>query len=111
MSWNYGEIVRCGNSTAKVKNYYPETGLLVLNGIEGSFEEGDTIVGDESGMTLTFTNFTVSFEYDMGYEPTYWIEVLDTAIYDGDGNLVGLEAYFTGKPNQDNQITYLVVTD
>lgn len=109
--WNFNEVVRSGNSTARVKNFYPESGLLVLMDIQGSFESGMTIVGDESGETLTLSNFTISREYDLGFEPTYWENVLSNVVYDGNGELIALEEHFTGKPSQDYQTTYLVVID
>ena len=40
MNWNYNEIVRSGNSTARIKNFYPDTGLVVLYDIKGYFEAG-----------------------------------------------------------------------
>ena len=111
MTWRYNEIVRAGNATAKVKNYYPDTGLLVLYFIEGEFRNGTTLVGDESGETLTLSDFAVTFDYDMNYEPTHWDDVIDDVIYDGLGNMVALEEHFTGLPSQDFQVTYLVVRD
>jgi hypothetical protein len=109
MNWQYNEVVRAGNATAKIKNFYPDTGLVVLYFIEGEFKPGMTIVGDESGETLTLDAFNITFDYDMGYEPDYWETVLVDAIYDGLGNLVALDKHFTGKPSQDYQVTYLVV--
>lgn len=108
MTWYYNEIVRSGNSQARVKNFYPETGLLVLYDIHGDIGVGSTIVGDDSGTTLTLTQFNISLEYDLGYEPDYWETYLEKAIYDGNGNLVALEEHFTGKPSQDYQTTYMV---
>ena len=55
MSWNFNEIVRSGNSMARLKNYYPDTGLVVLYDISGVFEPGDTIIGDDSGTELTIS--------------------------------------------------------
>lgn len=111
MSWNFNEIVRSGNSIARVKNYYPDTGLIVLYDIYGVFEAGDTIVGDESGTELTLSEFTLSYDYDLYYEPEYWEQVLPIVIYDGNGQIVALDQHFTGLPSQDYQTTYLVVQD
>lgn len=111
MSWMYNEIVRSGNSQARVKNFYPETGFIVLHDIKGEIGAGSTIVGDESGTVLTLSQFTISDEFDFGYEPTHWQDALDTLIYDGNGNLIALEQHFTGLLNQDNQTTYLVRVD
>jgi hypothetical protein len=109
MKWNYNEIVRSGNSTARIKNFYPDTGLVVLYDIKGYFEVGSTIVGDESGETLTFNEFTLSRSYDLFFDPTYWENVLENAIYIDNGEIVALDAHFTGKLNQDYQVTYLIV--
>lgn len=108
--WNFNELVRAGNSTARVKNYYPETGLIVLMDVEGSFEPGMTIVGDESGETLVLTNFEISIDYDLYYDPTYWENVIPFLVYDGNGEIVAQDEHFTGKPSQDYQTTYLVVS-
>lgn len=109
MTWNFNEVVRSGNSTARVKNYYPEIGLIVLMDIQGEFEPGMTIVGDDSNTTLSLTNFTISREFDLFYDPTYWDDVLPFVVYDGNGEIVALDEHFTGKPSQDYQTTYLVV--
>lgn len=111
MSWYFNEIVRSGNSMARVKNYYPDTGLIVIYDIYGVFEVGDTIIGDESGTTLTLTEFNISYDFDLYYEPTYWDDVLPFAIYDGNGELVALDEHFTGLSSQDYQTTYLVVSE
>jgi hypothetical protein len=52
------------------------------------------VVGQTSGTSLTFSNFTISDAYDLGYEPTGLADVLENAIYDGNGNLVVLDQYF-----------------
>lgn len=111
MTWLLNEVVRSGNNTARVKNYYPDTGLLVLYDINGSFGPGSAITGDDSGTQLTFSTFELSAKYDLEYDPDSWESLLEKAIYDGNGNLVALDKYFTGKPSQDYQTTYLVVID
>lgn len=112
MSWAYNEVVRAGNSTARVKNYYSDTGLLVLYDIKGEFSAGTIITGDDSGTTTTLTEFTVSLDYDLYYEPDYWNTILANAVYDeGSGELIALDPHFTGKASQDYQTTYIVVQD
>jgi hypothetical protein len=112
MNWNFNETVRSGNTTARVKNFYPDTGLVVLYDIYGPvFEVGDVIIGDESGTELTVSEFNISYDYDMYYEPTYWQEVLPIVIYDGNGQIVAEDYHFTGLPSQDYQTRYLVVVD
>lgn len=109
MTWQYNEIVRSGNSQARVKNFYPETGLIVLYDIRGQIGVGSTIVGDESGTTLTLTQFNISLEYELGYEPDNWSSIIDSVVYDGDGNIVALDEHFTGLPSQDYQTKNIVV--
>ena len=110
MSWHFNEIVRSGNSQARVKNFYPDTGLIVLYDIKGSIGPGSTIVGDDSGTTLTLTQFNIALEYDLGYEPDYWSNILDKVVYDnGTGEMLALDEHFTGEPSQDYQTKYLVV--
>jgi hypothetical protein len=111
MSWNFNEVVRSGNSQARVKNYYPDTGLLVIYDIYGVFQVGDTLVGDETGTTLTLSEFNISYDFDLYYDPDYWESVLPNVVYDGNGEFVALEEHFTGLPSQDYQTTYLVVSD
>ena len=115
MTWQYNEIIRSGNSMARLKNYYPSTGLVVLYDIKGVFSAGMTIVGDDSGTSLTLSNFVIANEYDSGYDRTYWndpmsngLSIIDNVIYDGNGNFVAMGEHFTGKPSQDYQITYLL---
>ena len=47
MSFAYNEVIRVGNSSARVKNFYAN-GLIVLMDIQGEFKAGDTISGDDS---------------------------------------------------------------
>lgn len=71
-----------------------------------------TIIGDESGTTLTLSNFTISDEYDLEYEPVNrWTNFLEKAVYDGNGKLVALAEHFNGTPSQEYQTTYLVVNN
>lgn len=112
MSWNFNEVVRSGNSQARVKNYYPETGLLVIYDIYGVFEVGDTLVGDETGTTLTLSEFNISYDFDLYYDPNYWEPIIPNVVYDeGSGEFVALDEHFTGLASQDYQTTYLVVVD
>lgn len=112
MTWFLNEIVRSGNSQARIKNYYPDTGLIVLYDIRGVIEAGSTITGDESGTIATLNNFVISNEYDLGYEPNPWENVLENGIYlDDSGEYIALDAHFTGSTNQDQRTTYWVVVD
>lgn len=101
MTWILNETVTAGNSQARVKNFYPESGLIVLYDIEGVIGAGSTIVGQTSGTTLTLSNFTISDEYDLGYEPTTIVDILENVVYDGNGNLVVLDQYFLNPTSTD----------
>jgi hypothetical protein len=110
MTWMTNEVVRSGNATARVKSYFPETGLIVLYSIQGDIRAGSTIVGDDSGTTLRLTNFEISTEYDdPKYDSTFWDDIEDLYIYDGTGQIVVADGYFTGKESQDYQTNYYVV--
>lgn len=109
MTWAFNETVRAGNSTARVKNYYPETGLLVLYDIQGEFSEGSIITGDDSGTTVTISEFTVAFEYDIFYDPDPWEPYLPLIVSLDSGSYVALDSHFTGKPSQEYQVENLVV--
>lgn len=98
MTWIINETVTAGNSTARIKNYYPLTGLIVLYDIKGDIKAGSTIVGSVSGTTLTLSQFTISDEYDLGYESTFWSDFVNsvgagTAIYDGNGQYIAPDEY------------------
>ena len=110
MSFAYNEIVRVGNSSARIKNFYAN-GLIVLIAIEGEFKAGDTITGDDSGQTLTLNNFELSKDYDAFYEPTIWDELADITITQDNGAVIVLDAALTGKASQDYQPDYVVVRD
>lgn len=110
MTWMTNEVVRAGNSTARVKSYFPETGLIVLFDIEGDIGVGSTIVGDDSGTVLTLSEFEISNEFDEPqYDSTWWNDIEDIYIYDGNGEIVVTEEHFTGFASQDYQSTHFVV--
>lgn len=107
MSFRIGETVRAGNATATVKNYYPETDLLILMDIRGTIAAGTTVIGDDSGATKTFTSFSINDDYDLNYEPTNWDNLEDFVVLD-DEEFVAIDLYFDGTPSQDYQTTYAV---
>lgn len=111
MSWYINEIVRSGNSTARVKSYNSTTRTIVLMDIVGDIKDGSVIRGDESGTTGTLNGFEISYKYEADqYADTSWDEI-DYFVYDGDGELVALDQHFNGKESQDYQTTYLVRVD
>jgi len=84
----YREIVRSGNSTAKVKNYFPETGLLVLMSINGSFSPGMVVTGDVSGFSKTLTTFDVNEDFDLNYKDLDWEVDKEIILVDEWGNAI-----------------------
>lgn len=108
MSFRWRETVRSGNSTARVKNYYPDTGLLVLMDIRGSFEVGMTVTGDVSGTSLTLSNFVISDDYDLNYDYTGWDNILPIQVVCDDGEFVAIDKHFDGSEIQDGNIEYTV---
>lgn len=108
MSFRWRETVTSGNSTATVKNYFADTGLIVLMNINGSFESGMTIVGNVSGETLTLSNFIISDDYDLNYDYTGWDDVLPIQVVLDDGTFVAIDQHFDGSDIQDGNIEYTV---
>lgn len=112
MTWIYNEVVTSGNSTARVKYYNEQTGLIVLYDIRGTFGPGSTIVGEDSGTTLTLTNFSIDSTFDLGYDDDDFEAIFENTIYDeGSGEMIALDDHFTGKKTQDYQTKYLVVKE
>ena len=101
------EVVRSGNSTALVKAYFPANNYIHLYNIYGVIGAGSTIVGDDSGASLTLANFTISSaEDEYVYDP--WLDIEPTAIVLDDGRWVALDAHFTGETSQEYQPDYVV---
>lgn len=110
MTWFVNEIVRSGNSTARVKSFNTATSFIVLFDIQGSFPDGCTIVGDDSGTSGILNGFTVSDAYDgEEYATDAWDE-LDYFVGDENG-LLAIDEHFNGTVSQDYQTTYLVKID
>jgi hypothetical protein len=104
MSFRWREVVRSGNSTAIVKNFYPETGLLVLMNIQGNFESGMTIIGDSSGTSLTLSNFIINDDYDLNYDYDGWSDILEIQVVCDDGSFVVMYAS-EDETDMDNLVT------
>jgi hypothetical protein len=109
MSFRIGEVVRSGNATARVKNYYLDTDLLVLMDIRGTISSGTTVVGDDSGATKTFTSFIINDDYDLNYEFEGWQEIEEFVVTLDDGEYVAIDEHFTGNDSDDYQTTNIVV--
>lgn len=108
----YNEVVRSGNSSARVKNFYEANNLIVLIDIEGEFKAGDTIVGDDSGHSYTFTSFEKSVQYDIAFDPTTWnadSELMQNLITTDDGTAIVVDAFFSDtSPSRNYNPTYVV---
>lgn len=124
---NY-EIVRVGNSTARVNYYFPSNNFVILTDIRGSIKAGDRITGDDSGFALTLRSFSIDDAYDIAtanyFEPIYSNVVTlgsngddpDGAEYrepgdQDDGELVVIDEYFTGEESEEYQTTGVVVIE
>lgn len=99
MTWKINETVRAGNVTARVKNYYANTDLLVLYDIKGVIQAGTTVIGDTSGTIKTFANFTISDEYDLGYEPDGIFSDTYFLVNDNNEYIVTDDYYINGETN------------
>jgi len=102
------EVIRLGNTTARIKNYYAN-GLIVIYDIRGSLEAGDTITCDDSGEVIVLNNFTISNDYDLYYEDFDWDD--DGLVVQDNGAFVAMDAHFTGLPSQNYQTINLVKED
>lgn len=105
MPFRWRETVRSGNSTATVKNYETDTGVLVLMNIKGHFEPGMTIVGDVSGDTLTLTRFIINDDYDLNHDYDGWTDLLEIQVVCDDGAFVTTDMQLA---DQDLNIEYSV---
>jgi hypothetical protein len=106
--WRVGEVVRTGNSTGVVKSYDSVTTLIVITNINGVFETGDFIIGDDSGSSGILNNFIVSEEYDINYADKSWSLIEDISITIDTGSYVAIDDHFDGKPSQDYQTRNIV---
>ena len=110
MTFAYNEVVRSGNSSARVKNFYANN-LIVLIDINGEFKAGDTITGDDSGYSYTLNSFGLGKDYDSGFVTEIWDELEPVAITLDDGRWVVQDAHFSGKPSQDYQPDNVIIVE
>ena len=109
---NIGEMVSMnGQAMGMIKNFTNNgngTGSIALQNMGSSTPSaGQTLVGQETGNSITLTSFTRSDDYDTAaYAPNY-PEIMEVAITD-DYGVIALNQYFTGLPSQDYQSTYVV---
>jgi len=110
MTWFINEIIRSGNSTARVKSYDPITKFIVLMEINGAIEDGSYITGEDSGSSGILNGFSISDEYeDDQYADKSWDDI-EYFVFD-DVDIVAIDKHFNGKESQDYQTTYVVRID
>jgi len=124
---NY-ELVRSGNSTARVNLYISSNNFVLLTDVKGTIGVGDTIVGDDSGFSLTLSSFSLEDRFDIGtvnyFEPIY-SNVVTLGVNgddpgdaefrepgdEDDGELVVIDEYFTGEESEEYQTAGVVVIE
>jgi hypothetical protein len=79
--------------------------------IKGEFNPGDIVTGDDSGYSATIKSLDINSDYDVGFTPTIWDDLLPIAITQDDGAWVVQDAHFTGKDSQDWQPDNVVTID
>jgi hypothetical protein len=109
---NIGELVKVGGQLIGIVKNFTVTqsgqGQVVLQNM-GSVtpQAGDTLVGDDTGNSLTLLSFERSDAYDRSNTAVDYTEVLETAICDDTG-VIAVDQYFTGKPSQDYNSDFVV---
>lgn len=106
--WRVGEVVRTGNSTGIVKSYNSDTNFIVITNINGSFESGNFITGDDSGASGILNNFSIDDQYDIGFADTSWDDIAEIAVTIDTGAYVAIDEHFDGTPSQDYQTENVV---
>jgi hypothetical protein len=109
MPFDYNEVVRSGNTTARVKNFTDS--IVILVDIIGELKAGDTIVGDDSGFSYTINSISSDASFDNEYTVTIWDDLSPVAVTQDDGAWVVQDAHFTGKESQDYQPDNVVTID
>lgn len=106
------ETIRCGNSTAKVKNFYPANNLLVIYDVQGEFQTGSTVVADDSGTTATLSNFVINDDYDLYYDDYDWIQYVPDMILSEGAHFIFTDEGETLPANAaNNQLDYAIVNN
>ena len=102
------EIVRAGNNYARVKQFEQSNNFIVLQDINGSIGAGSTIIGDESGASMTLLTWDNTTNYDVYvYDP--WAPIFPKAIIQDNGAWIAEDRHFTGLDSQDYQPDYVLV--
>lgn len=109
---NIAELVSLGGQVVgMVKNFTNMgggTGQVVLQNMGNiTPSAGDTLVGMDTGNSIVLTSFERSYAYDRANTGVDYTQVMETAICDDTG-VIAVDEYFTGKPSQDYNSTYVV---
>lgn len=103
-----GEIVRAGNSTGTVKSYNTDTNFITIININGTFESGSYITGDDSGANGILNGFSVVELYDGPEYDTTNFDELDNFIVSDRGEFIATDDHFNGSPSQEYQTEYII---
>jgi len=77
--------------------------------INGTIGVGSTIVGDESGASMTLISFDdEATNYDL-YVYNPWADIFPVAIVQDNGAWIAEDRHFTGLSSQDYQPDYVLV--
>jgi hypothetical protein len=72
-------------------------------------QAGQTLVGQDSGNSLTLASFERSDAYDHANTSVDYTEVMIVAVTD-DAGVIAVDQHFTGKPSQDYNSNYVVTS-
>lgn len=103
-----GEIVRSGNSTGTVKSYNVDTKFITIININGTFESGSFITGDDSGANGVLNGFVASdvFE-DTAYDTSNFDDIANFICTDS-GEFIAIDAHFNNTPSQEYQTENII---
>jgi hypothetical protein len=112
---NIGELVSIGGQVVgQVKNFINigngQASAVIQNMGSQTPQAGQTLVGQDSGNSLTLTNFERSNAYDYANTSVDYTEVMIVAVTD-DAGVIAVDQHFTGKPSQDYNSNYVVTTE
>ncbi len=111
---NIGELVSInGQIVGQVKNFINigngQASAILQNMGTQTPQSGQTLVGQDSGNSLTLINFERSSAYDRANTSVDYTEVMIVAVTD-DAGVIAVDQHFTGKPSQDYNSNYVVTT-
>jgi hypothetical protein len=98
------EFVENGSGANGIIQYWNSAnGYIAINTIQGTFAAGDTVVGQQSGFTLTLTDFQLLDELpSIDWDQTYMVIA--------DNGILAVDDHFTGVTwTQDYQRDHIIV--